>query len=86
MYISEILDYDTSYADILFPFGLEDENVVKFMEWAFGKVVSNDRREWYRKWNRFHGKHLILTKIPESALDWSSLISLWRDFEAGYLK
>lgn len=85
MYISEILDYDTSYAEILFLCGLKDENVVEFMEWAFGKVVSNDRREWARKWNRFHGTHLMLSHTPETTAEWGTLVGLWSRFKSGLI-
>lgn len=86
MYISEILDNDPSYVEILESCGMKDEDMVKFMEWAFGKVVSNDPREWYRKWNRFHGKHLMLTKTPHTLTDWAALCSLWGRFKIGSLK
>lgn len=77
MYISEILDYDLSYFEILHRAGMKDENVLEFMEWAFGKVVSYNRRDWYRKWNRFHGKHLLLDHTPETIEEWRSLAVLW---------
>lgn len=85
MYIAEILDYDLSYYEILQKAGFLEEDVLPFLEWAFGKVVSFDKREWFRKWNRFHGKHLKISKTPELPHEWAALGRVWSRFKAGLL-
>lgn len=86
MYIEEILQYDVSYYQILQKAGFLDEDVQPFLEWAFGKVVSFDKRQWARKWNRFHGKHLKIDKTPESTDEWLALGRVWSLFKSGLLK
>ena len=83
MYIAEILEYDFSYFDIFHRIGMQDEHMLEFMEWSFGKVVSYDRRDWYRKWNRFHGKYLHLTFTPQTPEDWTPLALVWSAFKSG---
>lgn len=86
MYIAEILEYDLSYYEILHQIGMKDEDVLPFMEWAFGKVVSFDKRRWFIKWNRFHGKELRLTESPQTLEDWRALALCWSRFQATLLK
>lgn len=85
MYIFEILEYDLSYYQIFHQIGMIDEHVPEFLEWAFGKVVSYDKRNWFYKWNRFHGKLLRLEKTPESIDEWRPLCLLWSRFKTGSL-
>lgn len=86
MYIEEILAYDLSYYEILHSIGFQDEDILDFMEWAFGRVVSFDKKHWFRKWNRFHGKHLKIDHTPETKEEWLALGRVWSTFKAGLLK
>lgn len=86
MYIEEILEYDLSYYAMFHQIGMIDEHVPEFLEWAFGRVVSFDKRNWFYKWNRFHGKHLLLDRTPETVEEWKPLTHLWSRFKGGTLK
>lgn len=83
MYISEILEYDLGFYSTFQKLGMKDEHVQEFLEWSFGRVVSFDKRDWYRKWNRFHGKHLILTHTPNTLDEWQPLTAIWSRLKGG---